>query len=65
MLWVYYSAVILYFGAVFSKCYAVKFAQPIVASPFAEIVQTVKVGSDIPTIQKAQQKKNTIKKIAK
>lgn len=60
MLWVYYSSVILYFGAVFSKCYAVKFAHPIVASPFAEIVQTVKIISKNQTIQEADQEKDII-----
>lgn len=41
MLWVYYSSVILYLGAEFSKCFAVKFAAPIKPLAFAEIIQTV------------------------
>ena len=62
MLWVYYSSVILYLGAEFSKCYAVKFAKPIVLSEFAEIVQKVEISTDTLTIQKADQESKQIKK---
>ena len=57
MLWVYYSSVIFYFGAEFSKCYAVKFSKPIVPSEFAEIVQTVNVSSKTETIDEAKEEK--------
>lgn len=62
MLWVYYSSVILYLGAEFSKCYALKFAQPIVASEFAEIVHKVEIPTETATIQKAEKEKNVLKK---
>lgn len=61
MLWVYYSSVILYLGAEFSKCYAVKFARPIVPSEFAEIVQKVEIPTALPTIQKAAEKDKALK----
>jgi membrane protein len=63
MLWVYYSSVILYFGAEFSKCYAVKFAKPIVPSEFAEIVQTVEVSSNTETIDEAIEEKKEIQTV--
>ncbi len=50
LLWIYYSAAILYFGAEFTKFYAIKFGAGIVPSTFAVAVeQTEKVkktGSD-------------------
>ncbi|MES2748632.1 MAG: YihY/virulence factor BrkB family protein [Bacteroidota bacterium] len=61
MLWVYYSSVILYLGAEFSKCYAVKFAAPIELSEFAEIVQKVEIPTDSHTIQKADEESKVIK----
>lgn len=50
LLWIYYSAAILYFGAEFTKFYAIKFGAGIIPSTFAVAVeQTEKVkktGSD-------------------
>ena len=63
MLWVYYSSVILYFGAEFSKCYAVKFSKPILPSEFAEIVQSVEVISSTENINDASEEKKEIKKV--
>lgn len=62
MLWVYYSSVILYFGAEFSKCYALKFSPPIKPSEFAEIVQNVEIKSKSTTLQKADKEIKEIKK---
>lgn len=62
MLWVYYSSVILYLGAEFSKCYAIKFAHPIVASEFAEIVQKVEIPTATTTVQSADKEKKKIEK---
>ena len=61
MLWVYYSSVILYLGAEFSKCFAVKFANPIKASEFAEIIQKVELVTDTKSIQKADEEIKEIK----
>jgi len=60
MVWVYYSSVILYFGAEFSKCYALKFAKPIQTSEFAEIVQKIEVPLATTDIQKAEEKNKKI-----
>jgi membrane protein len=61
MIWVYYSSVILYFGAEFSKCYAMKFASPIKPLEFAELVQVVKVPTESATVQKADEELKEIK----
>lgn len=46
MVWVYYSSVILYFGAEFAKSYAVKFSNPISPSKFADFIHSVEVVSE-------------------
>jgi len=43
MVWVYYSSVILYFGAEFAKQYAIEFEDPIIPYQYAENIQTVEV----------------------
>ncbi len=40
LLWVYYSAAILYFGAEFTKFYAIKFGREIKPNKYAVLVQT-------------------------
>jgi len=61
MIWVYYSSVILYFGAEFAKSYAIKFSNAIVPSKFADLVHTVDIVSEEQTIQKAEKELNIIK----
>lgn len=62
MVWVYYSSVILYLGATFAKCYAIKFAEPIKPSKYAEIVQYITVTTDAKTIQSADVEIKELKK---
>jgi membrane protein len=62
MIWVYYSSVILYFGAEFAKSYAIKFSGTIVPSKFAELVQSVEIVSEKQTIQKADEEHQVLKK---
>ena len=62
MVWVYYSSVILYLGATFAKCYALKFAEPIKPSKYAEIVQYITVTTDAKTIQSADDEIKQLKK---
>jgi membrane protein len=45
LVWVYYSALILYVGAEFTKCYAVRYSHAILAHAHAQVVQTVQVTS--------------------
>jgi membrane protein len=54
MVWVYYSSVILYFGAEFAKNYALQFSSPILPSKFAEIVHSVEIVSKEKTLQNAE-----------
>lgn len=46
ILWVYYSAIILYFGAEFTKVYANEFGGKIQPSPFAVFVEKKEILSD-------------------
>jgi membrane protein len=61
MIWVYYSSVILYFGAEFAKSYAIQFASAIVPSKFADLVHSVDIVSEEHTIQKADKELKAIK----
>ena len=51
MLWVYYSSIILYFGAEFTKFYAIRFGSKIRPNEYAVTVQMVKVESAKESIQ--------------
>lgn len=62
MVWVYYSSVILYLGATFAKCYAIKFAEPIKPSKYAEIVQYIVVTTEATSIQSADDEIKELKK---
>ncbi len=59
LLWVYYSAMILYFGAEFTKFYAVQFGDEIKPSEYAVTVQQVEVEKGKMSIQKKEQTKPT------
>ena len=60
LVWVYYSAVILYFGAEFTKAYAIKFGEPIHPNEYTVIAKTVEVEQGQQTIQQAER---NVKKI--
>jgi membrane protein len=62
MVWVYYSSVILYFGAEFAKNYAIKFSNPISPSKFAELIYNLEVTSEQKTVQKKDNEHLQIKK---
>lgn len=51
LLWIYFSAIILYFGAEFTKFYAVKFGTEIRPNDYAVLVQTIQVESSRNNIQ--------------
>lgn len=57
LLWVYYSAVILYFGAEFTKSYAAQFGAPIHPNQYAVWVQNVEVEQKNGSLQEQEQKK--------
>ncbi|TDH21661.1 YihY/virulence factor BrkB family protein [Segetibacter sp. 3557_3] len=51
LLWVYYSSMILYFGAEFTKAYALKFGDKIRPKVYATTFQQVNIESDSESIQ--------------
>jgi membrane protein len=56
LLWVYYSAIILYFGAEFTKAFAIKYGSEIHPDEYAVTTKTVEVETGKKSIQ---QKENT------
>lgn len=65
LVWVYYSSVILYFGAEFTKAYAVEFGSAIHPNEYAVITKQVEVEDDKGTIQQSQKEKEKEKERAK
>ena len=63
LLWVYYSSLILYFGAEFTKAYAVKFGSKIYPNPYAVTTKTVEVETGHESVQTKENA--TIKTTAK
>jgi len=57
LVWVYYSSVILYFGAEFTKAYALKYGSVIKPKDYAVTIQTVQIESDEGSVQ--QNEENT------
>ena len=60
LVWVYYSAVILYFGAEFTKAYAIKYGGAIHPNEYTIVAKTVEVEQGKKTIQEAEK---SVKKI--
>ncbi len=56
LLWIYYSAIILYFGAEFTKAFAVKFGSEIHPDQYAVTTKTVEVETGKKSVQ---EKENT------
>lgn len=55
LLWVYYSSVILYFGAEFTKAYALRYGSVIRPKDYAVTIQTVQVESSENSIQQNEE----------
>jgi len=56
LLWIYYSSIVLYFGAEFTKAFAVKYGSKIYPNQYAVTIKTVEVETgkqSIQTIEKA------------
>ena len=60
LLWVYYSAIILYFGAEFTKAFAVKYGSKIHPDQYAVNTKTVEVESGNQTIQEKENNKREL-----
>jgi membrane protein len=52
MLWIYYSATILYFGAEFTKAYALKFGGEIKPKDYAVTLEAELLETNEPSVQK-------------
>ncbi|MDB5206459.1 MAG: YihY/virulence factor BrkB family protein [Flavisolibacter sp.] len=57
LLWVYYSSVILYFGAEFTKAYAANFGSVIHPSEYAVWVKNIEVEENHGSLQQLEEKK--------
>lgn len=62
LVWIYYSAAILYFGAEFTKAYSVKYGKLIKPNSFAIVTRTVEVEEGKKSIQHVEKKKEEDKK---
>ncbi|MEP6748873.1 MAG: YihY/virulence factor BrkB family protein [Bacteroidota bacterium] len=57
ILWIYYSAIILYFGAEFTKAYAIEYGEPIYPSEYAVTVEQVEVEKGQMSLQEKENNK--------
>jgi len=55
LVWIYYSSIILYLGAEFTKAYAVKYGEPIHPNDYAVTTKQVEVETGKQTIQQKEQ----------
>lgn len=62
IVWVYYSSIILYFGAEFTKAYALKYGAPIQPSQYAVTMQQVEVETGKQSVQQSERKGGAIAK---
>lgn len=58
LVWIYYSSVILYFGAEFTKAYAVKYGAPIHPNRYTVTTRTVELEEEKTTVQQTVKKEN-------
>jgi len=59
LVWVYYSSIIMYFGAEFTKFYALRFGAPIYPKSYTVIVRTTEVREHNKSMQEAENSKDT------
>ena len=57
LVWIYYSSIILYFGAEFTKAYAMKYASEIKPNEYTVIAKTVEVEQGKQSVQQAEKKR--------
>ncbi len=61
LLWVYYSSIILYFGAEFTKAYAMQYGSEIHPNDYAVTTKEVEVETGNQTIQSKEQEEHVVK----
>jgi len=57
LIWIYYSAIILYYGAEFTKVYALHYGSKIYPSPYAVWIKQVEVEEGRKTLKQEEEKK--------
>jgi membrane protein len=57
LLWVYYSSVILYFGAEFTKAYAVEYGSAIHPNHYAVVTRQIEVEEEGGSVQQVEKEK--------
>jgi membrane protein len=62
LLWVYYSSIILYFGAEFTRAYAVKYGKAILPNAYAVTTKLIEVEEGRKPLQDTDEKKKVISK---
>ncbi len=62
LVWIYYSSVILYFGAEFTKAYAIKYGDSILPNEYAVVTEVVEVEKKNETLQQANKEKTEERK---
>ena len=55
LVWVYYSSIIMYFGAEFTKFYALKYGAPVYPNSYTVIVRTTEVKEHDKSVQEVEQ----------
>ncbi len=61
LVWIYYSSIILYFGAEFTKAYSMKYGGHIHPNEYAVVAKTIEVEHENQSIQDADKKHEEIK----
>lgn len=61
LVWVYYSAIILYFGAEFTKAYALKYGGKIYPNEYTVVAKTVEVEEGKKSVQEVEKQVNNNK----
>lgn len=61
LVWIYYSSIILYFGAEFTKNWAIEYGDDIQPSEYAVLVKKVEVEEGKGSVQENEDEKNQIK----
>jgi len=54
LLWIYFSSIVLYSGAEFTKCYAIKFGSEIKPNDYAVAIQPLELESSTKTLQESE-----------
>jgi membrane protein len=58
LVWIYYSSIILYFGAEFTKAYAVKYGGKIYPNQYTVVAKTIEVEEGKKSIQEVEKEKS-------